>query len=405
MNILLITSSYPPEVRSSSHLMQELAESLRNRGYRVTIVTTYPYHNLANNNKKLHFNSITVENDIEVLRIRVLPPHMSNYIIRGLSQITLPYIFLYKIKKRITQKIDVVIVYSPPLPLAIVGWKLKALYGARYILNVQDLFPQNAIDLGILKNRFLINFFEYIERNAYRHADRITVHSENNKHFLNNKKNIPEDKLSIVYNWIDVTPYKNSQKTGRFRKLFDIKDKFIFLFAGVMGPSQGIDLIIRVAHRLRQTQDIAFLFVGDGIEKERLMQMAENYGLKNVYFKPFVSKEEYPELVKDTNVGLVCLSSKNKTPVIPGKILGYMAASIPVVAFLNKESDGHFIIADSGCGYSAVSNDEEKAEGLLLKVYEERDKIRKYGESGFNYVSSHFSRDLCIDQLEKLFIK
>ena len=96
------------------------------------------------------------------------------------------------------------------------------------------------------------------------------------------------------------------------------------------------------------------------------MKMAENYGLKNIYFKPFVSKEKYPELVKDADVGLVCLSSKNKTPVVPGKILGYMAASIPVVAFLNKESDGHVIISDSRCGFSTVSDDEKRAAGLIF---------------------------------------
>ena len=383
--------------------MQELAEGLRDRGHRITVATAYPSHNLASENISPHFKKIIVENDIEVLRIKTLPPHMSNYIISGLSQITLPYIFLYKIKKLIKQKIDVIIVYSPPLPLAVVGWKLKRVHGARYILNVQDLFPQNAVDLGILKNRFLIKIFECIETSAYTHADKVTAHSENNRTFLNEKKGVPGGKLRVIHNWIDVAPYKNVQKTGRFRELFDVNGKFIFLFAGVIGPSQGLDLIIKVAHRLRQTQDIAFLFVGDGREKERLMKMAENYGLKNIYFKPFVSKEKYPELVKDADVGLVCLSSKNKTPVVPGKILGYMAASIPVVAFLNKESDGHSLISDSRCGFSAVSDDEKRAAGLILKIYSERNKIQKYGENGFNYVSSHFAKDICIDQLEKLF--
>lgn len=402
MNIILITSSYPPEIRSSSHLMQELAEGLRDRGHRITVATAYPSHNLASENISPHFKKITVENDIEVLRIKTLPPHMSNYIIRGLSQITLPYIFLYKIKKLIKQKIDVIIVYSPPLPLAIVGWKLKMVHGARYILNVQDLFPQNAVDLGILKNRFLIKIFEHIEKNAYRYADRITAHSENNRTFLNEKKGVSEEKLSVIHNWIDVAPYKNVQKTGRFRELFNVNGKFIFLFAGVIGPSQGLDLIIKVAQRLRQTQDIAFLFVGDGVEKERLTKMTESYGLKNVYFKPFVSKEEYPELVKDADVGLVCLSAKNKTPVVPGKILGYMAASVPVLAFLNKESDGHHVIREAGCGYSEVSDDARKAASLMLRMYQEKERLTEYGKNGFGYAAEHFSKKVCVDKLEDL---
>uniref|UniRef100_UPI002FDA1C93 glycosyltransferase n=1 Tax=Dissulfurispira sp. TaxID=2817609 RepID=UPI002FDA1C93 len=126
-------------------------------------------------------------------------------------------------------------------------------------------------------------------------------------------------------------------------------------------------------------------------------------GLKNVKFGPFVSKDEYPMLVKDADVGLVSLSSKNKTPVVPGKILGYMAASVPVIAFLNKESDGHKIIKDAQCGYSEVSNNVEKAVEAIIKIYNERHRLKEYGENGFNYVKDNFEKDVCIRHLEKLF--
>ena len=95
----------------------------------------------------------------------------------------LPYVFFYRIRNLVRRRMDVIIVYSPPLPLAIAGSKLKRLYNAKYILNVQDLFPQNAIDLGILKNRLLIKLFKRIEADAYRNADIIAVHSESNKSF------------------------------------------------------------------------------------------------------------------------------------------------------------------------------------------------------------------------------
>ena len=405
MNVMLVTSSYPPEVRSSSHLMQELAESLRERGHKITVATTYPYYNLSADNEKTSFSRITVENDIKVLRIKTPHPHSPNHLIRGFSQIILPHIFFLNIKMFIKHKIDVVIVYSPPLTLAEVGSKLQSLYGAKFILNVQDIFPQNAIDLGVIKNQILIRLFEWIEKSAYKHADALTVHSENNMHFLINRKGVPKEKLFVVHNWIDVKPYENSSRTGRFRESFGIKDKFNFLFAGVMGPSQGLELIVRIANRLRNLPDLCFLFVGNGTEKRKLMKMVLNYRLENVFFKAFVSKEEYPFLVKDADVGLVCLSSKNKTPVVPGKILGYMAASVPVLALLNKESDGHFIVRDSRCGYSVVSDNEDKAVELVLKIYEEKSKINDYGRNGFNYVLNHFTKDLCIDQLEKLFDK
>mgnify|MGYP001612667639 FL=1 len=185
--------------------------------------------------------------------------------------------------------------------------------------------------------------------------------------------------------------------------MFNIENKFIFLFAGVIGPSQGLDLIIKAAGKIKDVKDICFLIVGDGMEKKRLLKMAEEYSLENVIFKPFVSKDEYPELVKDADVGLVCLSSMNKTPVVPGKILGYMAASIPVVAFLNKESDGHQIIKDADCGYSEISDNVEKAVETIKKIYNERNRLKEYGENGFSYVKENFERNACINRLEEIF--
>ena len=169
-----------------------------------------------------------------------------------------------------------------------------------------------------------------------------------------------------------------------------------------MGPSQHLDFILQVAREVTAIEDICFLFVGNGSEKERLQKTARMFTLKNVIFKPLVSKEEYPFLVKDADVGLACLSNKNKTPVYPGKILSYMAASIPVVAFLNSQSDGHHIIKEAKCGYSTSSNDYRKAAELIMKVYNEKENLEQYGHNGFKYAEAHFSKKTCIDKLEKL---
>lgn len=403
MNILLITDSYPPEIRSASHLMQEVAEGLRDRGHKVAVVTTYPKYNLAIESKVIKFRKFTVEDNIEVIRIRALPHHKVNFIIRGISQLILPYIFFSNIKKYINHTVDIAMVYSPPLPLAMVGRMMKKKHKAKYILNVQDIFPQNGIDLGILKNKLMIKFFEFMEEKAYKNADKIVVHSRGNRIFLVNQKHVHEDKVHILHNWVDIKHYVNTTRTNIFRERYGLNDKFIFLFAGVIGPSQGLDLIVKAAKELREISDICFLLVGDGSEKDKLAKMAESYTLSNVVFKPFISKEEYPSLVKEANVGVVCLSSKNKTPVVPGKILGYMAASIPVIAFLNKESDAHGLIEEAKCGYSSVSDDLESTVNTIVKIYDERNRLGEYGENGFKYVSKYFTKEVCINNLERLF--
>lgn len=402
MHILLITITYPPEIRAISLMMREIAEELTLRGHKATVITSAPRDDLMAEGERNRFPEVLVENGVEVIRVRNAPNQKVNYLIRGIAEVMLPRLFFMTLKKYVTERISAVIVYSPPLPLAMLGIKIKKKYGAKYLLNVQDIFPQNAIDLGILKNRLAIRIFEWMERRAYIEAKKITAHSQSNRKFLMHKKKVPKKKIGVVYNWIDLTPYRKIQRTEIFRKRYGVEKKFIFLHAGIMGPAQGLDLIIQAAREVRSATDLCFLLIGDGSQKKKLMEMAKDFGLPNVIFKPFVSKQEYPFLAKDADVGVACLSNKNKTPVYPGKILGYMAASVPIIGFFNRESDGHHIIQEARCGYSYLADDYKKAAELLMKVYNERETLKQLGHNGYKYALSHFSKKACIDKLEKL---
>ncbi len=401
MRILFITDSYPPEVRSAAQLMKDLAEGFAEKGYDVNVATTYPQYNLAES-KIGKFPEISEENGVKILRVKTLPHHKVSFIIRGIAQVLMPIIFFRKIKQHFIEKIDVVIVHSPPLPLTIAARMVKKLYKAKYILNLHDIFPQNAVDLGIMNNKILIKIFERMERNAYAEADLIVVPSNEHKKFIEEKRGVPGKKIDVIYHWIDSGPYLKATRTGKFRKLYELDNKFVFLFGGVLGPSQGLDLIIRIADKLKNNSDIVFLFVGDGSAKNGLMKKVEELNLKNVIFKPFVSPEEYPELVKDCDVGIISLSSQNTTPAVPAKILGYMAAGIPVVAFLQKESDGLLIIKDAQCGYGAVSDDEDEAFEIILKIYRDRKKIDVLGKNGLNYLLKNMEKKVGVDKFEKL---
>lgn len=405
MKVLLITDSYPPEIRSASHLMQELAEGLRDKNYNVVVCTSYPKYNLSDEFKKIKFPEYTVEDGIKVIRVKTLPHHKVNFIIRGIAQLTMPKIFYRKILKYVNDKIDAVIVYSPPLPLAKVGEIIKNFFGAKYLLNVQDIFPQNAIDLGVLKNKLLINFFERMEFNAYKNADVITVHSEGNFDFIAKRYFQFKDKMHILHNWVEVNSFENISRTNEFRIRYGLENKFIILFAGVIGPSQGLDFVIKVAKEVKDIEEVCFLIVGDGMEKEKLEDSVKEKRLNNVIFKPFVSKEDYPKLVADCDVGLVCLSSLNKTPVVPGKILGYMAAGKPVLAFLNKESDGHRIIEMAKCGYSCFSDDLDRAIEITKQIYFNKDNLKNMGGNGYKFVRENFDRNVILNKIEEIFLK
>jgi colanic acid biosynthesis glycosyl transferase WcaI len=401
MKILIVSDAYPPEIRSASHLMQELAEELRDRGHAVTVATCQPQYNLAENTAKQVYAEDTLEAGIRVIRIHTLPHHKVNFIVRGISQLSLPYIFWFKLKKYLKGGIDAVVVYSPPLPLWKLGHFVKKAYAARFVLNIQDIFPQNAIDLGALRNPMLIRFFERMEKAAYDHADVVTVHSPSNGSFLLDKGRISSAKLVTLHNWVDVGAYDAPPCGDSFRKKLNLENAFIFFFGGVLGPSQGLDILVDAAKSIPD-KEIVILLVGDGTEKERLVQRVQQGKLKNVVFYPFVTKEDYARLLNEIDVGLVCLTAKNKTPVVPGKILGYMAAKIPVLAFLNRESDGHQIIREACCGYSAVSDDAEKAAEMIMNIHRGKNRLKEMGLNGYRYAAGHFSKKACVDKLESL---
>ena len=389
MRFLLITDSYPPEIRSTSQILYDLVEELKERDYEVSVVTTKPRYNLSSEDSSRKYKLVTEENGVKVVRIDTPSIHKVNYLKRGLATLILPFLFYRVIKKEIKEKPDIIFVYSPPLTLGLSGVWAKKYFSSKFIFNVQDIFPQNAIDLGILKNSFIIKFFELIEKWIYKRADIISVHSEGNRQFLLDKKNQSEKKLRVIHNWIDLSEYKNIVSTKDFRTEYDLNSKFIILFAGVLGPSQGLSNIIDIAKRIE--------------EKEKLEKKVNSENIKNVSFYPFIDKDIYPELLKSVDVGLVSLSSKNKTPVVPGKLLGYMAAGLPILAVLNKESDCHDIIKKAKCGFNLIPEDEKGIINSILEL-ESNKKLRKeFGESGRIFAENNFSKKTCIDSYEGIF--
>lgn len=383
--------------------MLELAEELTHRKHRVTVITTWPEYNLDQKSVPIHFTEKEIKNGITILRVKTLPHHNVNYLLRAVSQLLMPLQFLRKLRQHRIQP-DALVVYSPPLPLALVGSWLQR-NKICFVLNVQDLFPQNAIDLGILKNPLQVRFFRALENFAYRTADVVTVHSEGNLRAVLQQYPNLVNKFRILHNWVDVDYFESNVTQTDFRKKWNIKQKHIAVFAGVMGPSQYLELLLQVAEQMQDDTELLFLLVGSGQEKEKLQKHAQEKSLSNVRFEGFVSREAYPDLLRICSIGLVCLSPQNKTPVVPGKILGFMAAGLPVAAFLHTSSDGHGIVKLAQCGFSADSEDKDACVQSMRNLFSQKDSFAKLGQNGKRYATEYFSKEVCVSQLKSMLEK
>lgn len=401
MRILLVTDQYPPEIGSAAGLMRELAEALTARSHDVTVLTTSPRYKLDQNDAERNWPVFSIENAVSVIRVSTFALHHVGYVRRGMATILAPFQMWRALRRHVVTDFDAVFIYSPPITLGVIGLILRR-RGTSVVLNVQDIFPQNAIDLGILRNPLLIMFFRWIEKLSYKHADIITAHSKGNLNLLKSDHPDMAGKFRVLHNWVDNSRFSVPRRKD-YRRLFGLNGRFVALFAGVIGPSQGIDLLVEAADRIRDLDDFVFLIVGDGAEKRRAEDMVRSRGLRNILFRPFISQDDYPDLLSGCDVGLVCLGPGVKTPVVPGKILGYMAASLPIAAFVNAESDAHQLIADAACGISCVSSDVTTMERILRKLHDDPDARKRMGDNGRKYAMEHFSRDSIIIKIENIF--
>jgi len=407
MKILLITDYFPPEIGSASHLFYELGKELVKFGDKVSVITGFPRYNI---NKKdipeKYRNKFLMKEEkdgIEVYRIKRLNLSRENNVLRGIEQFITAAIYFFR--GLIGIDYDYILVYSPPLPLGLTAYFLKLFKGKKIVFNVQDLFPQSAIDLGALRNEFLIKVLEGIEKFIYKKSDYITVHSEGNlRHVsfkLNNNKSI--NTIKVMTNWVNTDEIKPGDKVNFFSKKYELEDKFVVSFAGVLGHSQDLDVIIDAAEILKDYKDIIFLIVGDGVVKKKIEKRIVELGLDNVKMLPMQPKEVYPYILHSSDIGLVTLKSNVKTPVVPSKLLSIMAAGIPVLAALPLDGDAPKIIKESKCGICISPENPQLFAQELIKMYEDEQLRKEMGNRGREYVVGHYSLESCAKRYRDIF--
>ncbi len=404
MNVLLLTYYFPPEVGSASHLFYDLAKHLIKKGHNVTVVTGFPkYHVVAPVDKyrnKVYLREVL--DGINVIRLKTVSFPKTIPIVRGLDFV-LTSLFLL-LGGLVSGKQDVILVYSPPLPLAFIAYFLNTLKNIPLIVNVQDLFPQSVIDLGLLKNRFLIHILESLEQFIYKKSTYISVHSDRSREHVIKKSNC-SNKVVVIPNWVDVKTLRPSERMNNFRREHTFDSQFLVSFAGVIGYSQDLDTVIEAAALLQTHKNITFVLVGDGVARNGLEKKVEALRLDNVRFLPMQPRDRYPSILQASDVCLVTLRGKVTTPVVPSKLLSIMACGRPVIGSLPLNGVAPQIIKESKCGLCVEPENPDKLSEGILYLYNNPSKARAFGENGRNYAVKHFSSEVCIQRYEELFQK
>jgi len=383
--------------------MSLLCHEFTRQGHQVTVVTSMPHYD---NNRVMpaYRRRLWVrerQGDIAITRVYLyVPTKKTNVLGRLLNYVS--FNINSVLAGLLAGKQDILLVPSPPLTNGVAGWILSRFHRIPFIYNVQDIYPAVAVRLGLLKNARLIRIFERMERFVYRKAGAVSVISDSFRRNLR-QKGVPEEKLPVISNFLDSGFVKPMPQCNPFSKEHDLDGRFVLLFAGNVGLSQGLDAVIDAAERLRHIPDIRFLIVGNGASKPGLVEKAEHLCLNNVLFLPFQDYERVPEMYATAGACLIPLRKGLTEDSVPCKLFTIMGAARPVIASVDRESDTHRVITEAQCGLCTPPEDAQELAEAILSLYEDRDRAAEMGERGRIYVENHYTSDSVARKYRDLF--
>ena len=385
MRLLYAAISYP-DVSENTNMYTALIQEISAMGHEVRVIAP----SFDNETR------VSNEGGIPVLRVKSGPLFNTNLILKGLNTLLLNQRYT-NATRRFWPKwsMDWVITSTPPITLSPLLENLKNQNQAKNYLILRDIFPQNAKDLGIIKDPFLFAYFRQRERHLYKISDIIGCMSPGNIAFLQKQdpKLFTTAKLTYFPNWIRPTPQDAKQQNAKnFRVRFNLEGKFIALFGGNFGKPQKIEFILELAERVQHLEDAVFFLIGDGTEKKRIQRITTERKLRNVRIHDRLPRNEYQSLINEADIGLVNLSDKFNIPNIPSRTIGYWDAALPVLAATDTCTDLNInMLKKYNAGLWAETGKLEDYYTQFMKLYQNRQLRKNLGENGRKAIEMDFS--------------
>lgn len=390
MNIIFLTVSRIKEIKSRG-IYTDLMRKFRDEGHNVYIVTPYERQFALP-------TSLSEVDGIHLLGVRTLNIQKTNIIEKGIGTILLETQFNRAIKKYLSHvNFDLILYSTPPITFTDVVRNLKkGTPSAISYLLLKDIFPQNAVDLGMFsKNSLIYWYFRQKEIGLYKHADYIGCMSPANVEFvLRHNSFLVHERVEIAPNSIELKKDPINIDRESIRKKYDLPiDRPIFIYGGNLGKPQGIDFLIQCLNANCQRNDCHFLIVGNGTEYHKLENWFINTKTDNVSLFPRLPKEDYDALVQSCDIGLIFLDHRFQIPNYPSRLLSYLEYKMPIIAATDINTDIGTIAEKNGYGYCCESKYVENFTACVNKYITTPDTIRKMGERGYQFLLDNYQVD------------
>lgn len=399
MNVLFLTIGRMDHIDIHA-IYTDLLRCFRDKGHNVYIV--------CSREKRYGLPTEFVEESgVHVLRLRAGNITKCSAIEKGISTVFIEKLYKSAIKRYLANiRFDLVLYSTPPITFANVVKFVKRRDASKTYLLLKDIFPQNAVDLGMLKTRGLkglpYRYFRNQERKLYALSDRIGCMSEANvRYVIEHNPDLDPDAIEVCPNCIEVRDVSITEDAKLNIKLkYGLPiDKKIFVYGGNLGKPQGVPFIIDCLKRCEAIKEAFFFIVGSGTEYKKLETYVTHEKPRNVKLMESIAKDEFDHMIAACDAGLVFLDHRFTIPNFPSRILSYMQAGLPIIAATDKSTDVGKVIIDGGFGWWCESNDVDKFVELVR--YALTEDLESVGEKGLQYLRTEYEAEKAYEIIMK----
>jgi colanic acid biosynthesis glycosyl transferase WcaI len=407
LKILLVTEYFPPEIGAGSNRAFEQSKRWIEKGAKVTVITGFPdYPDGVIPEEYKNYKFLQEEyQGINVIRTYTVAAPNKGVLKRVISFSSFMFSSVIQGPKA-SGKQDILIATSPPFSVGIAGYFISRLKRIPFVFEVRDLWPESIIQLGQLKNKFIIKVLESIERFLYKKSTHIVPVADSTTPVLM-KKGISKSKITVIKNGVNLNDSIPEQKDFELKVKLGLNRKTIVSYIGTLGLSHALDKVLETAKLLSNKKEVGFLIIGDGAERENLLKKSQQYELRNVCFVKKVEKEKIASYYSISDILIVPLKDLPIfKKVIPSKLFEIMAFEKPIL--ISVDGEARSVVESANSGIFVNPEDHNDLKEKILYLVDNSELANELGRNGRKFVEKYFNRQkLADDYLDLLasFIK
>lgn len=341
--------------------------------------------------------TLSKKENVTTLLVQSLNITKTNLIEKGVSTLLIEVLFSRAIRKYLKNiPFDLILYATPPISFNGLIRKLKKMHRASTYLLLKDIFPQNAIDLGMLSRQNpLHHYFRKKETALYEVSDFIGCMSPANvKYLLTNNHEISPNKIEVCPNSIAPVSLENYPSPKQLRDKYGLpEDKVICIYGGNLGKPQGIDFLLEVLNHNKNRNDVFFVIAGAGTDASKIKTYLDKEAPANVMFKPQLPRLEFDELLYACDIGLIFLDKHYTIPNYPSRLLNYLEFKKPVLMAIDRNTDVGTIAEENNYGFWVESGELQKFNQKLNALINNQDLRSKMGSNGYHYLLNNYTVD------------